>query len=110
MQQADFTKHKGIVCWTYVGMHLSIIQQQNEVIKGKRKTRHLISYLNCYLNYFFWLGSILIHCSKYDFCIFRTPVEIYPSSQAVSADQKCLPATTAEETPSSINGNKHANM
>ncbi|XP_005720601.2 uncharacterized protein zbbx isoform X2 [Pundamilia nyererei] len=33
----------------------------------------------------------------------RTPVEIYPSSQAVSADQKCLPATTAEETPSSIN-------
>lgn len=38
MQQADFTKHKGIVCWTYVGMHLSIIQQQNEVIKGKRKT------------------------------------------------------------------------
>lgn len=37
MQQADFTKHKGIVYWTYVGMHLSIIQQQNEVIKGKRK-------------------------------------------------------------------------
>ncbi|XP_025754293.1 uncharacterized protein zbbx isoform X1 [Oreochromis niloticus] len=33
----------------------------------------------------------------------RTPVEIYPSSQAVSTDQKFLPATTAEEeTPSNI--------
>ncbi|XP_039478182.1 uncharacterized protein zbbx isoform X2 [Oreochromis aureus] len=33
----------------------------------------------------------------------RTPVEIYPSSQAISTGQKFLPATTAEEeTPSNI--------